>query len=282
MLPESTKDRVFISTLLSQRHPVVAERLAMVLERHGIPLSIIAGTRDIWARDYMPVQVAEGRWVQFRYEPNYLIGRDDQRTLPSDITHATPAAQTNASDLIADGGNIVGTQRRAFLTDYIYRANAPRQREEIRNQLRQALAVEELILVPAEPGDALHHVDGVLRPLDDQTLIVNDYGSDLAGYRERLLAVLRRLDVKIVLLPYAPTDEVNDGIAAAVGVYLNYLQVGSLLVMPTFGLATDDAALRILAAAAPQCMVEPLRCEGLAREGGLLNCVTWTTRGLRV
>ena len=45
------------------------------LEHHGIPLRTIPGTQDIWCRDYMPIQVAEDRFVQFRYAPDYLGGQ---------------------------------------------------------------------------------------------------------------------------------------------------------------------------------------------------------------
>jgi agmatine deiminase len=64
---------VFVADTLEPRFPEVDRGLKAILAQHGIPLMTISGTRDIWGRDYMPVQVAEDRFVQFRFEPDYLI-----------------------------------------------------------------------------------------------------------------------------------------------------------------------------------------------------------------
>jgi len=63
---------VFISDRLPARHPALVEGLGRILADHGIPLRTIASTRDVWCRDYMPVQLAPGEFLQYRYEPDYL------------------------------------------------------------------------------------------------------------------------------------------------------------------------------------------------------------------
>ena len=57
-----------------------------------------------------------------------------------------------------------------------------------------------------------------------------------------------------------------------------FLRVGDLVVVPVYGAAQDDAACRKLEELLPGARIVPLRCEGLAREGGVLNCVSWTGR----
>ena len=49
--------------------------LEEILGRDDIPLLTIPGTRSIWCRDDLPIQVSEGRFVQFRYAPDYLTGK---------------------------------------------------------------------------------------------------------------------------------------------------------------------------------------------------------------
>ena len=59
-------DEVYISGLLATRHPPLYVDLRAKLDAVGITLREIPGTRDIWCRDYMPVPVGQGRFVQFR------------------------------------------------------------------------------------------------------------------------------------------------------------------------------------------------------------------------
>jgi hypothetical protein len=60
---------VYISSLLRQQYPAVVSALKDIL---GESLQEIDGTKDIWCRDYMPVQLDTHRFVQFRYDPDYL------------------------------------------------------------------------------------------------------------------------------------------------------------------------------------------------------------------
>jgi agmatine deiminase len=78
-------------------------------------------------------------------------------------------------------------------------------------------------------------------------------------------------------LPYFWTDEKRDNIPSAVGNYLNFLWIGRLMVVPAYGVLQDDLACRTLEKLLPATRVVPLRCEDLARDGGVLNCVAWTS-----
>jgi agmatine deiminase len=75
MIADSEKNVVYVADTLEARIPQVYRGLKPILQSHGIPLGIIPGTRDIWCRDYMPIQVAKDRFVQFRYAPDYLTGK---------------------------------------------------------------------------------------------------------------------------------------------------------------------------------------------------------------
>src|SRR4051812_14801141 len=77
MVSDQDTSEAYISDLLPQRHGSVAEDLRKAL---GSRLKIIQGTKDIWCRDYMPVQVAQDRFVQFHYCPDYLKGYPHERT----------------------------------------------------------------------------------------------------------------------------------------------------------------------------------------------------------
>jgi agmatine deiminase len=61
-------------TLFSRkRHVGFAAEFTGLLEQSGIPWQKLSGTRDIWARDYMPVEIAPRQFVLFRYWPSYVV-----------------------------------------------------------------------------------------------------------------------------------------------------------------------------------------------------------------
>ena len=126
--------------------------------------------------------------------------------------------------------------------------------------------------------DVIGHADGVVRFFDDQMVAVNDYSKLDPGYGRRLGRVIERAGLRAEPVPYCPVDDEHDGIPSAVGNYLNFLRVGGFVVMPAYGLPEDGAACRVIERLLPGTEVVPLRCEDLARDGGVLNCVAWTLR----
>ena len=73
MIPESLCNRVYFSALLPEVCPVTYKGLADVLDRYGVPFSLLKGTKDIWCRDYMPLQMTDHEFVAFGYRPDYLM-----------------------------------------------------------------------------------------------------------------------------------------------------------------------------------------------------------------
>ena len=85
------------------------ERLFSTLDAAKTPYRLIAGTRDIWLRDFMPVQTRTGQLVSFRYEPSYLAKFPKLRTdFRRDIapSFGLPVVY---SGINLDGGNVVFT-----------------------------------------------------------------------------------------------------------------------------------------------------------------------------
>ena len=70
----------------------------------------------------------------------------------------------------------------------------------------------------------------------------------------------------------------NEHPDSAIGVYVNYLEVDNLIVMPIFGRAEDIQAKDIIQKAFPDKVIETIDYNDVALEGGLLNCTTWVFR----
>jgi agmatine deiminase len=276
MSSDSEANVVYISDLLEPRYPTLVDRLRGIFSEHGVPLRVIQGTKDIWCRDYMPVQVAPRRFVQFRYAPDYLVGFEDLITRPSDIETIPGTEACHQSEIILDGGNVVRSGDRCILTDKVFRENDRVGRDHLLGVLRDQLRVNELIVIPTEPGDVVGHADGMVRFLDVETVFVNDYSQVDPSFRRRLLPVLRRAGLNLIELPYCPEAEATDGIPSAVGCYANFLMVRGLIIQPTFGIPEDDSAERVMLERAQKYAFASIDCLDLAQEGGVLNCVTWT------
>lgn len=262
---------VYISDLLPQRFPAIAEGLRVAF---GLAVRTISGTKDIWCRDYMPVEVNPGSFVQFRYDPDYL---KDEPHLRTEDAGRLVGLDSRRSDLVVDGGNVVRLGGTAIMTDKVYRENRNHERTRLLELLRETLQVERLVIIPTEPYEPLGHSDGVLRFVDERTLLVNDYSGVEPRYGRRLNDVLRKHGFEIVLLPYTPvlTPAHSGEIPPAAGVYVNVVEANRTVVVPVYGKVEDDVALSVIGKAMPGRRVVPLTCGDLAAEGGVLNCVTW-------
>lgn len=278
MLTDREKDVVYVSDRLEPAHPTLVDRLRGILGDHGIRLSTIRGTRDIWCRDFLPTPIGRGEFVRFRYAPSYLRGYKHLITDFDELALIPEIGTCRRSDIVVDGGNVVGWGGRCVVTDRIFRENPEVPRADLLGVLRGLLRVDDLIVIPVEPYDVVGHADGVVRFLTDGLVVINDYSAVAPWYGRRLRSILRRAKLEWVELPYRPEDAVHDGIPSAVGGYANFLMVRGLIVVPAFGLLEDDLALRIIEEHAGPSAVTSLDCTDLARKGGgVLNCVTWTT-----
>ena len=103
MIPESLSNRVYFSALLPEVCPVTYSGLVEILDRYGVPHSLLEGTKDIWCRDYMPIQTIDNRFVLFRYEPDYLL---DTAKHKASITDNTIAGRYVGSSYLEDSRGI--------------------------------------------------------------------------------------------------------------------------------------------------------------------------------
>jgi agmatine deiminase len=260
---------IFVSDLLPKRRPDVARAM---LRAVGGNLRTIRGAKDIWCSDYMPVATGDHRFVQFRYAPDYLRRYPNLRTAHG--AALVKLRNCTHSQLIIDGGNIVRRGDTAILTNKVFAENAREQPLELMKKLKELLKVDRLIFIPVEPGDVCGHSDGVLAFIDDRTLLVNDYTRASRSYGKRLSSLLHHHGFGLVPFPYRPSDEIVNGMPSAEGVYINFLQTHDKVLLPIYGEREDDQAMRTLERVMNKDVV-PIRCNRLAREGGVLHCVTW-------
>ncbi len=141
---------VYISSLLKKKFPTAAKELISVLDKHNIIVKELTNTKDIWCRDYMPIQNRLGELVQFKYNPSYLKGKKEWEESRSDvhIVCETNGIKPIYSDINIDGGNIVLYNDKAILTDRIFIENPNYDKDKLIAEL-ECLLKAKIIVIPA-------------------------------------------------------------------------------------------------------------------------------------
>lgn len=278
MIEDQETNVVFVADTLERSLPAVYYGLVDILGRHGIPLRMIPGTRSIWCRDYLPIQVSEDRFVQFRYAPDYLTGKYRHLRADGQIGSGLPYVKNcERSEIVLDGGNLVSWTDKVVVCEKVFAENPGQGPAELIQRLGSELGVDRVIVIPTEPGDVVGHADGVVRFYGGNSVLVNDYRGFDPTYRRELLGVLKGQGLSVTEVPYRPTLGKTRGIPPATGCYLNYLRVAGLVVCPTYGMAEDRVVMELLGNRLG-VVVHGLDCRDLALDGGAVHCVTWNIR----
>ncbi len=271
---------IYLSNRLNQqeRYGDLSQKMSSLLAEYGIKHQFLSNTRDIWLRDFMPIRTRNGRWISFRYKPSYLCGYPELRTdYRRDIAPGLDLPVVY-SDINLDGGNVVfsPSRRRAIISERIFSENPKKEPEKLVRELEQLLEAEVILIPALKPEeDMTGHADGMVRFLEEHTVLGNQPIGD-GELETKIKKVLLEHGIATMDFPYYETGEVNtDGIVSVEGSYLNYLETVSCIFLPQFGNVEKD---RKAIAAAEKLFtkeVVPVPCKELAKEGGVLNCISW-------
>jgi agmatine/peptidylarginine deiminase len=106
------------------------------------------------------------------------------------------------------------------------------------------------------------------------TILGNQLADEYKYWREGMQKVLEQYGLTYIDVPFfMPKDPKHP--LSAVGVYVNYLEVNNLIVLPVFGRDEDEQVISIIKGIFPDRIIETIDYNEVAKEGGLLNCTTW-------
>lgn len=272
---------VYLSAILAKQYAETCKRLTDILNKYNIPFAFLEGTKDIWCRDYMPLQTPSGKLIQFKYDPSYLRAPEysDSR---SDVRHVDKVNGINPifSGINLDGGNVVMLGNKAIITDRIFSENPDWDKEKLFNELSTLLECEIIIIPAYKPEyDYTGHADGMIRFVDSNTVLVNNLDQDLKYMKVAISKALEKANLNYINFPWFE-HKIKGNNEHAIGIYLNYLEVGNLIVMPVFGVSgnRDAEALAKLKEVFPNKIIETIDYNDIALTGGILNCTTWVVR----
>jgi agmatine/peptidylarginine deiminase len=170
-----------------------------------------------------------------------------------------------SSDINLDGGNVLICDGRAILTDRIFSENPNRDKEELVSELTKLLECE-IIIIPSQKGDVTGHADGMVRFVNRNTILGNELAKEYKYWREGMQKVLEKYNLTYIDVPFFEAKDRKHPLSA-VGIYVNYLEVNNLIVLPVFGRDEDKLAIDIIKMAFPGKIVETINYEEVAQEG---------------
>jgi agmatine deiminase len=279
MISDAQSNRVYFSQLLEDKpqYAAFSMDLKTILDKHRINYGFLPETLDIWCRDYMPAQTKANSFVQYRYEPDYLLSKKYRRTKTyPDLVCDRIGIQTCKTNIILDGGNIVKSKNKVIMTDKIIPENSPHfLKAELLSELRKLFEVDEIVFIPWFIEDEFGHSDGILRFIDEDHVLVDGYHKlSKSAYSEKLYKVLKMHHLKPVELNFNVQYQSNKNWG-----YLNFLQMENLLLIPQFGIDEDEQALEQFKQYYPdyaaKSQIESIDASVLIKDGGVLNCASW-------
>ncbi|MFH9726486.1 agmatine/peptidylarginine deiminase [Streptomyces sp. NPDC017254] len=248
---------------------------------------------DSWFRDSAPLFVLDGEGrragVDFRFNAwgrkHHPYDSDDRI---SALLLAHLGVERIPSEMILEGGAITVDGEGTLITTeqclLHTNRNPGMNRDEIEAELKSRLGVRKVVWLPY--GGLLDtetdgHVDGVCAFAAPGKVVVSlpedpehpDYArmrANRAVLEASTDARGRRLEI-VDVPQVAFADVAGDEVEVS---YLNYYVANGGVVVPVAGLAQDDAALAVIAAAHPGRKVVGVRAKAIAFGGGGVHCIT--------
>jgi len=279
MISDKNTNTIYFSELLKtdNRFASTFEEINNILKRFGGKPKLLPKTNDIWARDYMPIQISSDKFVEYRYDPDYLQGANkghrDLKTYP-DIVCNSLKLNTTKSDLILDGGNLIKSSDCIILTDKIVKENRlTYSKNELIKKLHDTFLVDKVVLIPWDTNEKYGHSDGMMRFITNNTVLINGiYENDTV-----LTSRLKKYGLKCEYLRFKVRKRDKRNWA-----YINFLQTKDLILIPKLEIEEDELAFKQITDYYPDYgrnqRIESVDMTEVVKHGGALNCITWTIK----
>src|SRR6478735_10334179 len=124
MIIDKESNTVYFSDILRTQDEFIStfERIKALLDKFQINYNFLTNTKDIWCRDYMPIQIAPNDFIQFRYEPWYLKNYPHLQSDPRKVLESNKIT-AKFSNINLDGGNVIRWSDKVILTTRVFKEN---------------------------------------------------------------------------------------------------------------------------------------------------------------
>lgn len=268
----------------------ISSQIKNAIRNKDIPFIKLIGCKDYWARDFMPVQRFDGKFVIYRYYPNYLknslshitefkkveliseISDDNYDLVFSSILSNQNIIQT---DLIIDGGNVIKAinkegERCVIMTQKVLFENRSLSNIKVLTELEKKFGAK-VILIPWDKTEPYGHADGMVRFIKPGHVLLSNYSESDKALLDQLLLSLQN-DFYIYELKYGNTEMPDSWC------HINFLDLGKIILIPGINSPSDQEARKQIAKIYNKSLLDCIiiKMPEIVKWGGALNCISWT------
>jgi agmatine deiminase len=252
-------------------------------------------SNDTWARDHSAITILEdgepilldfffnGWGLKFpAFHDNLITGRLYEKGLYGEISCHVPGLAIEGGALESDGEGTLLTTAECLLSP---NRNPHLDKEVTEDVLKHYLGVDRILWLHhgyLAGDDTDSHIDTLARFCDPQTIAYVQCNDPNDEHYEALKAMETELKsftqkdgspYNLVALPMADAcfDDEGQRLPAT---YANFLIINDAVLVPTYGVSQDDAALQILQTCFPDREIIGINCRTLIEQHGSLHCVT--------
>lgn len=284
MIIDQETNFVYFSELFSKNFEKEYTEITSILNKFKVGNSLLKETKDIWCRDYMPIQVSSNKFIEYRYDPDYLQAKKYRtiKTYPDMVCNSINL-KTEKSDLIIDGGNVIKSKKSIILTNKIEFENKDSYNpNQLRKKLLDTFGVNQIIIIPWDKENEIFgHADGMIRFINEDTVLLNGFYREKEyskKFQENLFGALEKAKLKYIELKFEKKNanqKLNWG-------YINFLWTKNVIILPQFGIGEDIQAVeqfeKIFPRYAKENRIEKVNASRIIEKGGVLNCMTWNIK----
>ncbi|MEO0123320.1 MAG: agmatine deiminase family protein [candidate division WOR-3 bacterium] len=246
----------------------------------GVPLDSVRfhifPYNSVWIRDYGPWFIRKQDNTEGIVDFQYNRPRPYDDTIPWRIGQAW-GIQVYGSPLEHPGGNfMVDGHGTGFFSSLIYEENPSYTPAQINQLMLEYSGLEQTIPVKRILTEYTGHIDLWTKILNDTLVMVGDYAAGhpndtVLDNRADSISRCKNREgfpyrVVRIVMPWSTSD--------APPTYLNSLFVNNRILVPTWGLSTDQEALNTYQQYLPGYQVIGINCSSMANSGGAIHCIT--------
>jgi agmatine deiminase len=254
-----------------------------------------APSNDTWARDHGGITIFEGDkpvvldFVFNGWGLKFPADKDNRITRHLQAQYGLFRAELRHGGLVLEGGGIESDGRGTLLTTaeclLSPNRNPHLDQDAVEARLKETFGLERVLWLHhgyLAGDDTDSHIDTLARFADPDTILyvrcddpadehyeaLREMEAELQSFR-----TARGQPYRLVPLPWpeACHDEAGQRLPAT---YANFLFINGAILLPTYGVPQDEAALALFRQLFPQHEVIGINCRPLILQHGSLHCVT--------
>ena len=167
---------------------------------------------------------------------------------------------------------------RAIISSRIFTENPEYSDKDLLVSELEKLLEVEVIIIPCQNSDMTGHADGMVRFVNRNIILGNNREREYAYWRKGINEVIDKYKLTYIDVPFLELPHDNKHPISAIGIYVNFLNLDNLIVLPIFNKPEDKEVVDIIRKAFPQKSIETIDYNEVALEVGLLNCTTCVIR----